>query len=164
MQLNNYQDHPLVNVAQADLPQDAEEEPEAADSPALDQAAIADLIVRFKSLLGDRVSDVRTTERLTGSPARLVDAEGAPDPSVQRVYRMMDKDFETPKKVLELNPKHKIIARLSQLNSADPKFDLAAEQLFENTLLVEGLHPDPVSMVGRIQDLIASALGEEEGG
>jgi len=116
MQLNNYQDHPLVNVAQADLPQDAEEEPEAADSPALDQAAIADLIVRFKSLLGDRVSDVRTTERLTGSPARLVDAEGAPDPSVQRVYRMMDKDFETPKKVLELNPKHKIIARLSQLN------------------------------------------------
>ena len=162
MQLNSYQDHPLVNVAQADLPQEADEAHEEAQSPALDQAAVADLIVRFKSLLGDRVSDVRTTERLTGSPARLVDAEGAPDPSVQRVYRMMDKDFEVPKKVLELNPKHKIIVRLSQLNPADPKFDLAAEQLFENTLLVEGLHPDPVSMVGRIQDLIASALGEED--
>jgi HSP90 family molecular chaperone len=164
MQFKRYQDHPLVNIAQADLPEDTQEQPEETDTPALDQAAVADLIVRFKSLLGERVGDVRITERLVGSPARLVDAEGAPDQSVQRVYRMMDKDFEAPKKVLELNPKHKIMVRLSQLNPADPKFDLVAEQVYENTLLVEGLHPDPVSMVGRIQDLIASALGEVEDG
>lgn len=91
-----------------------------------------------------------------------MDPEGAPDQSVQRVYQMMDKDFELPKKVLELNPKHPIIARLSALRPADPKFDLAAEQIFENALLVEGLHPDPVSMVGRIQELIARALGDVE--
>jgi molecular chaperone HtpG len=120
------------------------------------------LIVRFKSLLGERVSAVRVSTRLSASPARLVDPEGAPDQSVQRVYQMMDKDFELPKKVLELNPKHPIIARLSALRPADPKFDLAAEQIFENALLVEGLHPDPVSMVGRIQELIARALGDVE--
>jgi HSP90 family molecular chaperone len=105
---------------------------------------------------------VRTATRLSDSPARLVDAEGAPDQSVQRVYRMVDKDFEMPKKVLELNPKHPIMIRLAALRPADPKFDLVAEQIFENTLLVEGLHPDPVSMVRRIQDLIASALGDVE--
>ena len=75
---------------------------------------------------------------------------------------MMDKDFELPKKVLELNPNHPIIAMLSALRPADPKCDLAAEQIFENALLVEGLHPDPVSMVGRIQELIARALGDVE--
>jgi molecular chaperone HtpG len=53
--------------------------------------------------------------------------------------------------------------RLASLPEGDPKFALAAEQIYENTLLIEGLHPDPVSMVGRIQDLIASALGEETG-
>jgi hypothetical protein len=38
---------------------------------------------------------------------------------------------------------------------------LVAEQIYENTLLIEGLHPDPVSMIGRIQDLIARALGDD---
>ncbi|MFU8826333.1 MAG: molecular chaperone HtpG [Brevefilum sp.] len=162
MQLKAYQDHPLVNVAEAELPEDETETLAEDESPGIDQAAVADLIVRFKSLLGERVSDVRTSTRRSQSPARLVDAEGAPDQSVQRAYRLMDKDFEIPKKVLELNPKHPILRRLAALRPADPKFDLAAEQLFENALLVEGLHPDPVSMVGRIQDLIASALGNGE--
>ena len=162
MQLKSYENHPLVNVAAAELPEDEDEHPEEAQQPALDQAVVADLIVRFKSLLGERVSDVRTTERLSDSPARLVDPEGAPDQSVQRVYQMMDKDFEPPKKVLELNPKHPIMVKLVKLRSPDPKFDLVAEQVYENTLLVEGLHPDPVSMVSRIQDLMTSALGEIE--
>jgi HSP90 family molecular chaperone len=160
MQLKTYQEHPLVNVAEAELPEDEGAPPEEGESPALDNAAVADLIVRFKVLLGERVSDVRTSTRLSDSPARLADAEGAPDQSVQRVYQMMDKDFELPKKVLELNPKHPIMVKLAALNPADPKFDLVAEQIFENTLLVEGLHPDPVSMVGRIQNLIVSALGD----
>lgn len=158
MQLKSYQEHPLVNVAAAELPEVETEGPDEAETPGLDAGAVADLILRFKSLLGDRVSDVRTATRLSDSPARLVDAEGALDQSVQRVYRMVDKDFELPKKVLELNPKHPIMVRLAALRPADPKFDLVAEQIFENTLLVEGLHPDPVSMVKRIQDLITSAL------
>jgi len=95
------------------------------------------------------VGDVRTTSRLVDSPARLVDPEGAPDQSVQRVYQMMDKKFELPKKVLELNPRHSIMAGLAELPEGDPRFSLITEQVFENTLLIEGLHPDPVSMVAR---------------
>jgi molecular chaperone HtpG len=91
-----------------------------------------------------------------------VDPEGAPDQSVQRVYKMMDKTFEMPKKVLELNPRHPILKRLADLPEGDPKFDLIATQLYENTLLIEGLHPDPVSMISRIQALMTEALGEEK--
>ena len=162
MQLKEYEEHSLVNIADADLPVEADEEEAAEEKPVFDQEKIADMIARFKSVLGDRVTGVRTTERLFDSPARLVDPEGAPEQSVQRVYRMMDKDFELPKKVLELNPRHKIIRGLSELPEGDIKFNLIAEQIYENTLLIEGLHPDPVSMVGRIQDLIAKALGEEQ--
>jgi molecular chaperone HtpG len=160
MQLESYKNHKLVNIANADLPEDEVVEEKEQEMPSLDQDAVSALTKRFKELLGDRVSDVRTTTRLSDSPARLVDSEGAPEQSVQRVYQMMDKNFELPKKVLELNPRHKIIRGLAKLPEGDPKFSLVAEQIYENTLLIEGLHPDPVSMVGRIQDLIANTLGE----
>jgi molecular chaperone HtpG len=163
MQLNSYEDHPLVNIAAADLPdsEQEEEKKEQSDKPEVDPEDIADMVLRFKNVLGDRVESVRTTHRLLDSPACLVDPEGAPEQSVQRVYRMMDKNFEIPKKVLELNPNHKIILGLTKLPEGDPRFNLVAEQIYENTLLIEGLHPDPVSMVGRIQDLIAKTLDED---
>ncbi len=158
MRLKEYEGHPLVNVADAELPEKEEEAP--AEQEALDEDTVSGLVSRFKSVLGDKVSDVRTTERLSDSPARLVDPEGAPDQSMQRVYQMMDKEFELPKKVLEINPRHTIMTRLASLPKHDARFDLIAQQVYENTLLIEGLHPDPVSMVGRIQDLIASALSD----
>ena len=162
MQLKEYQEHTLVNVADADLPETTDEDDRGETSPSLDPTAVSDLVTRFKSLLGEKVSDVRTTERLVDSPARLVDPEGAPDQSVQRVYKMMDKTFEMPKKVLELNPRHPILKRLADLTEGDPKFDLIANQLYENALLIEGLHPDPVSMISRIQALMEKVLGEEK--
>jgi molecular chaperone HtpG len=162
MQLKSYQDHPIVNIASAELPEEEQEDEQAEDKPAFDQERMADMIARFKAVLGERVTGVRSTHRLSDSPARLVDPEGAPEQSVQRVYKMMDKNFEPPKKVLELNPNHQIIRGLAKLPEGDPKFSLIAEQIYENTLLIEGLHPDPVSMVGRIQDLIATALDQGE--
>jgi len=161
LRLKDYEGHPLVNVADADLPEPEKGEAEP-DLPAVDAESLASLVEQVKTVLGERVSDVRTTDRLSDSPARLVDAEGAPEQSVQRVYQMMDKSFEIPKKVLELNPRHPIIAGLAALSAEDARFTLIAEQVFEDALLVEGLHPDPVSMVGRIQDLIARLLDQEK--
>ncbi len=159
LQLKEYQEHPLVNIADADLPAERGNESEPDDVQSLGENAVEDLVSRFMEVLGEKVSEVRTTQKLYDSPARLVDPEGAPDQSLQRVYQMMDRKFEMSKKILELNPRHKIILGLADLAQDDPRFTIVAEQIYENALLVEGLHPDPVSMVGRIQDLIASALG-----
>jgi HSP90 family molecular chaperone len=158
MQLKEYKEHPFENIAGAELPEAEEGEAEDTEKPDLDEKAVSGLVERVKAVLGERVDDVRTTKRLVDSPARLVDPEGAPDQSMQRVYQMMDKSFKLPKKVLELNPRHPIIAGLAELPEEDSRFRLVTEQIYENTLLIEGLHPDPVSMVGRIQDLISSAL------
>lgn len=156
--LNKYKDHPLTNVATADLEMPKQDEAQPDATPPVAEAEHAAIIERFKAQLGERVTDVRMTERLSGSPARLVDPEGALNQEMQRVYRMLNRDFEAPKKVLELNPRHPILSRLSTLPGNDPRSALVIEQIYENALLIEGLHPDPASMITRIQKLIEAAL------
>jgi molecular chaperone HtpG len=162
VRLNKYQEHPLTNVASADLKMPESEEPgEEVDSTLTEQENTA-LIERFKTLLGERVADVRLTDRLSDSPARLVDAQGAPNQEMQRVYRLLNKDFDIPKKVLELNSKHPIIHRLSTLPAEDPRASWITDQIYEDALLIEGLHPDPASMISRIQRIMEAALDDRE--
>jgi molecular chaperone HtpG len=165
VRLKEYQGHKLLNVAQADLqlPETIEstssETPtESAAVPAVPVEDWAGLIDRFKTHLGDKVQDVRMTDRLTDSPARLVDAEGSPNQEMQRVYRYLQQEFEVPKKVLEINPRHLILVRLNQLPSEEERSKLAIDQVYENALLIEGLLKDPASMIQRIQKLIEAAL------
>ncbi|HEX6306313.1 MAG TPA: hypothetical protein VFZ76_19090, partial [Anaerolineales bacterium] len=164
VKLREYHDHALVNVANADLemPEKEEEAGDAEPEPAMAEADHARLLQRFKDKLGERVTDVRMTARLSGSPARLADPEGALNQEMQRVYRLLDKDFEAPKKVLELNPRHPILVRLNQLPEDSQISPLIIEQIYENALLIEGLHPEPASMVARIQKLMEEVLGEGE--
>jgi molecular chaperone HtpG len=159
VRLTQYKDYPLSNVATAELalPESAQR-PEGEAQPALDEQGAGSLIARFKAKLGERVTDVRMTERLSDSPARLVDPEGAPNQEMQRVYRLLNREFEPPKKVLELNPRHPILVRLGSLPEEDGRAALVIEQIYENALLIEGLHPDPASMILRIQKIIESAL------
>ena len=158
--LRQFGDFPLQNVAAPDLELPAAEaEPEAESSPEeLPPDDLAEIITRFKTQLGERITDARTTDRLTDSVARLVDPEGAMDQEMQRVYRLVDRDYEVPKKVLELNPRHPILNRLSALPADDPLAASVIEQIYESALLIEGLHPDPASMLPRIQALMQAAL------
>jgi molecular chaperone HtpG len=155
--LHEYKDHKIINVASADLrlPEEDGEEDVDGEKEASDNAHILE---RFKSQLGERVTDVRMTERLSDSPARLVDPEGALNQEMQRVYRLMNQDFAAPKKVLELNPRHTIIKRLNELPDDDVRSPMIIDQIYEDALLIEGLHPDPASMIRRIQELMESAL------
>ena len=159
VRLNQYNEKPLANVASAELelPEAAETEPEQ-EASGLSEDVSASLTERFKQQLQDRVSDVRMTDRLSGSPARLVDPEGAIGQEMQRVYRMLNREFEVPTKVLELNPRHPLLTGLSQLPEDSPLGPLFIEQIYENALLIEGLHPDPASMIDRIQKLMEAAL------
>lgn len=159
VRLTRYQDHPLVNVANADLElPPPEDQTPSEDRPEIAEEARAGLLERFKQQLGERVSEVRWTERLADSPARLVDPSGAPNPEMQRVYRLLNRDFEAPKKTLELNPRHELLIRLQTLSHEDPLSALIIEQLYENALLIEGLHPDPAGMITRIQKIMEAAL------
>lgn len=158
VRLTRYNDHPLVNVANADLELPADDKTDPDDQPVIAEQERAGLLDRFKQQLGERVSEVRWTDRLADSPARLVDPSGSPNPEMQRVYRMLNREFEAPKKTLELNPRHALLTRLQTLPPEDPLSALVIEQLYENALLIEGLHPDPAGMITRIQKIMEAAL------
>lgn len=159
IRLVKYKEHALLNVSSPDLKLPSlEKEPETETKPALDPNEWIPLIERFKSQLGDKVTDVRMTDRLTDSPARLVDPEGVPNQEMQRVYRLLREEFQTPKKVLELNPHHTILIHLNALPSDADLSHLIIDQIFEDALLIEGLHPDPAGMIERIQKIIEAAV------
>ncbi len=157
--LQKYEGFELQNVAAPDLelPQpDGDKAEKEAD--AMPDEQFAALVARFKKQLGERVTDVRPTDRLHGSIARLVDPEGTLGQEMQRVYKLMEKDYQTPAKVLELNPKHPTLAALGALDEDDPLSAAVIEQIYDSALLIEGLHPDPAGMIPRIEQLMAAAL------
>ncbi|MFZ5921513.1 MAG: molecular chaperone HtpG [Chloroflexota bacterium] len=158
--LRQYKDHELKNVAQADIetPEKPKEESAAEKMPEADFGA---LVERFKSVLGERVADVRASTRLSQSVARLVDPDGSLNPELQRVYKYLGKEYEVPRKVLELNPSHAILKRLAAMEAGSELQSLVIEQIYDSALLVEGLHPDPSSMAPRIQQIIEAALGNQ---
>lgn len=159
--LTEYEGKPLKNVDDADL------ELPAADQPADEQPAEAlpgdefeTLVARFKKVLGERVVDVRESKLLTDSPGRLVNPADALNTSMQRVQRLLGKDYEVPKKILEINRSSGLIRDVStrlSANPEDPLIDLLIEQLYESALLVEGIHPNPADMIPRIQQLMEAA-------
>jgi molecular chaperone HtpG len=124
------------------------------------QAEFEALVARFKARLGERIADVRASDRLVDSPMRLVSPDASKDHEMDRVRRMLEKDFTIPKKIVEINRAHPLIKNLAAL-TADTQnqtvVDDCIEQLYENGLLLEGLHPNPADMVGRIQALMEAA-------
>jgi molecular chaperone HtpG len=162
MGLHKYKDYELKNVAQAEIPEQAGEAQEQEKIP---EADFNRLIERFKQTLGERVADVRASSRLSQSVARLADADGALNPELQRVYKYLGKEYEIPKKILELNPSHAILKKLLEMDPASELQILIIEQIYDSALLVEGLHPDPSSMAPRVEQIIEAALanGREKG-
>jgi molecular chaperone HtpG len=155
MGLRKYKDFELRSVAQAEIP-DQPKESEGQEQIA--EADFSKLIERFKQVLGERVTEVRASNRLSQSVARLADADGALNPELQRVYKYLGKEYEIPKKILELNPSHVILKKLLDLDSASELQTLIIEQIYDSALLVEGLHPDPSSMAPRVEQIIEAAL------
>ncbi|MDX9991309.1 MAG: molecular chaperone HtpG [Anaerolineales bacterium] len=157
MGLRKYKDFELKNVAQVELPE-KEKDVSQTEVERIADSDFSGLIERFKQVLGERVADVRASKRLSQSLARLVDPEGALEPELQRVYRYLGREYEIPKKILELNPSHPLLKQLLEPGAEAALQDIIIEQIFDNALLVEGLHPDPSGLAERIQRIMQAAL------
>ena len=159
--LTSYEGFKFQNAASADLQLPEQEQAERDGAPALSETDFDSLAERFQAQLGERVSAVKPSQRLSGSVARLVDPEGALNQEMQRVYRLMDREFKVPAKILELNPRHPILSKLNNLPGEHELSQAIIEQIYESALLVEGLHPDPAGMIPRIQLLMQAALSKD---
>ena len=167
--LGEYREKPFRNVADAglELPETeagAETEAEGVTSHT-PEPDFNRFVGRCVTTLGERVTEVRASKVLRDSPARLVPTE-AREADMQRIYRLMGRDYEAPRHILELNRDHALIAGLSALTTEQPDsplIPLAIEQLFAGALMQEGLHPNPSEMLPRVQELMRFAAEAELG-
>jgi molecular chaperone HtpG len=159
--LRDFEGKPLQNVDNAglDLPKDKDEEQPAAGE-ALTEDEFKSVLDRIRTVLGDRVVEVKEGKTLSDSPCRLVSPQDAADRDMDRVRRLLNQDYTVPKKIMEVNRGHVLtrnLARLVKDRPDDAIIDASVEQLYDSALLVDGLHPNPAEMVGRIQQLMEAA-------
>ncbi len=165
MGLSEYKDHALRSVDEADIDlSDIGEAPSTEDEPQpepLQTDAFETLQKRFSDVLGTRVRAVRASKTLTGSPARLVSDEGGTARNMFRINRLLDREYELPVKILELNPRHTLLHNLNGMLAAGNMrmVDAIIEQVFETALLQDGIHPDPAAMADRLILLMQAASG-----
>ncbi len=154
-ELSEFEGHHLQSVSKGEIDlsgmEDAEEKEEQQKSA--DEAK--DLIERIKTALGEKVKDVRTSARLTSSPACLVVDEYGVDPSLKRLLQSAGQMVPNDKPILEINPQHPIIARMKR-EEDEKQFTDWANVLFDQSVLSSGeTLNDPISFVNRLNNLLA---------
>jgi len=139
-----------ADVKLADLPK-----PEGA----LSEDETKQLTTWLKESLGERVAEVKASDRLVDSPALALNADKFMSPHMRRMMKAMNKDgAETPLRVnLEINPRSAVMKRLFATHTTAPdRAKLVAEQILDNALISAGLLDDATSMVARLYKLLES--------
>ena len=157
--LTEFDGKPLQSVAKGSL--DLSKLGEAPkDETAKTAAAYAPLLERIQEALKDRASAVRTTERLTDSPACLVSEGYGPGTNLERILKAAGQAVPATKPVLEINASHPLVQRLG--NETDQtRFADWSQILFDQATLAEGGQlDDPASFVKRLNDLMLTLAGE----
>jgi len=112
------------------------------------------VIKQLKETLGDRVVDVRTTSRLTTSPACLVAGSDDMSANLERILKQAGQNVPGSKPIFEINPEHPLVAMLKS-ETDDDNFNELALVLFDQALLSEGGQlDDPASFVKRFNELM----------
>jgi molecular chaperone HtpG len=156
-QLGEYEGKKLISADQEDLK--LPEEKETPQGEELPESELKALTEWLKEKLGDKVSEVRKSDRLVDSPVMVLSPGGVTG-SMQRIMQLMNKDVNNlGPKVLEINPRHSVIHGLNSLRKKDEEFAVVVgEQLFDNALIAAGLIVEPRHMVNRINNILERAL------
>jgi len=131
---------------------------------ALSEDAAKSLSQWLKETLGDKVGEVRVSQRLVDSPAVVVDANKFMTASMRRIMKAASKDDNIPaeKHDLEINPAHPILARLEAMRQKDAALAASvAEQMLDNARVAAGLLEDPRTMLTRLNQLLERVLTKE---
>ncbi|MBO5751603.1 MAG: molecular chaperone HtpG, partial [Kiritimatiellae bacterium] len=127
----------FVDVAKGDVQFGTDEEKKA-EKEANEKAA-ADLkpfLEKVKTLLDEKISEVRVSTRLSDSPCCLVAQEHAMPPSMVRMMRAMKQDVPEEKRIFEINSSHPLVSKINALEGED--FNEAVAMLYDSALVAEG--------------------------
>lgn len=154
--LDKFADKDLESIAHGQV--ELEGVGKAEEEKPFDQDRLGKLIAAVKEVLGDRVKEVRASKRLTESASCLVSDEADIGPNMERVMRMLDREVEAPKRILELNPEHPLVVNLmAMVEAGSDRVNTFAELLLDQALLAEGMVPDPSGLLKRMQQALVLA-------
>ena len=152
----NYDEKPFRSVTEAGLDLDTEEEKKARETAAEENK---DMLEAMKNALGENVSEVRISSRLTDDPVCLVADQGM-SIEMEKVLSQdpMNRGLKATK-ILEINPNHPIFAKLQDVFRTQPDaINDYADILYDQARLIEGLPiEDPAEYARRIVDLMVNA-------
>ena len=163
--LFNYKDKNIVSADQVDLAKleklpDKEAEKTKKKKPTKkDEKVLDQLARRIKDILGDKVEDVKLSDRLVNSPAVLV-SQGMSS-QMEKMMQIYTPDKKPKPKVMEINKTHPLIHNLLAIYKKDAKdhmLETAAHNLFNSAALLDGTIVDPQLMATNIQSLISETL------
>jgi molecular chaperone HtpG len=158
--LREFEGKTLVSAMRADLKIETTEDDKTARKA--ETQALGSLFERIRAVLGDRVSEVRPSDRLTDSPCCLVLSSAGPHGYIERLLREAGRDVPKASRILEVNSEHPIVRNLKALvdrgGEADPRVADWIELLYDQALVAEGAPiDDPSGFARRITSLLASA-------
>jgi molecular chaperone HtpG len=157
--LREFDGKPLKLAEKADLNLNEKKE------GALSEDAAKELAKWLKETLGDKVGEVRVSQRLVESPAVVVDADKFMTASMRRIMKAMKQDgpeLPAAKHDFEINPAHPIISRLDAMRQKDAALaGSVAEQILDNARVAAGLLEDPRAMLTRLNQLLEKVLAKE---
>jgi len=154
---------PLKSLSKGDVdfslvaPLDDKKDEPKADEDKTDEAIV---IAAVKLALGERVSDVRASQRLADSPACLVASKSGPDLEIERLLSRQSRGVGA-KPVLELNMKHALVKAIggAQKESHEADVNDLSALLFEQAQILDGEVPDdPAAFAARMNRLVVRGL------
>ncbi|AEA70534.1 Chaperone protein HtpG [Pseudomonas brassicacearum] len=152
--LNEFDGKSFVDVARGDLDLgnlDSEEDKKAAEEVAKSKEG---LVERIKTALGDAVSEVRVSHRLTDSPAILAIGEQDLGLQMRQILEASGQKVPDSKPIFEFNPAHPLVEKLDNEQSEERFGDLS-HILFDQAALAAGDSlKDPAAYVRRLNKLL----------
>ena len=152
--LNDFAGKPLQSIAKGDL--DLGELEVQAQKDELEKVAgeLKDLTTKMKETLGDKVKEVRISQRLTRSPSCLVVEEHDMAVNFQKMLKAAGHAVPSTAPILEINPQHPLVVRLNNETDVQRIADWT-HLLFDQALLNEGGQlDDPTAFVQRLNDML----------
>ena len=151
--LTEYAGKPLQSVTKGELDFEEEVPEENKEEASKDNKDIEKLCDKIKEILEEKVKDVRTTNRLTTSPACLVADENDMGLNLERILKASGQKITGSKPILEINAEHPIVQKIKNEKDKEHLSDWSMI-LFDQALLSEGGQlDDPATFVHRFNKL-----------
>ncbi len=142
------------SVSKADESLDKLADEEGSESQKEAEKALEPFVERVKSLLGDRVKEVRLTQRLTDSPAVVTTDANEMSTQMAKLFAAAGQDVPTVKYLLEINPAHPLVKHIADIED-ETQFGEWVNLLLDQALLAErGALEDPNQFIRRMNQLL----------